>query len=80
MQDYLTIGKAGIGEYEEKRSRFIGSAIPVKTEQEAIAAPVEETTCVKEAVKTAPAATEEIEVEVEQVEVELSEEDDKEEA
>ena len=36
MQDYLTVGKSGIGEYEEKRSRFIGSAIPVKTEQEAI--------------------------------------------
>ena len=36
MQDYLTIGKAGIGEYEEKRSRFIGSIIPVTTEQEAI--------------------------------------------
>ena len=51
----------------------------VETEQETITAPVEETTPVKEAVQTAPAATEEIEVEVEQVEVELSEEDDKEE-
>ena len=51
----------------------------VEAEQEAITAPVEETTPVKEAVQTAPVATEEIEVEVEQVEVELSEEDDKEE-
>ena len=51
----------------------------VEAEQEAIGAPVEETTPVKEAVQTVPAATEEIEVEVEQVEVELSEEDDKEE-
>ena len=51
-----------------------------KAQQEAVAAPVEENTSVKEAVQTAPIATEEIEVEVEQVEVELSEEDDKEEA
>ena len=51
----------------------------VEAEQEAIGTPVEETTPVKEAVQTAPVATEEIEVEVEQVEVELSEEDDKEE-
>ena len=36
LQEYLTVGKAGIGEYEEKRSRFIGSIIPVTTEQEAI--------------------------------------------
>ncbi len=36
MQEYLTIAGAGVGEYEEKRSRFIGSVIPVTTEQEAI--------------------------------------------
>ncbi len=36
MQDYLTVSKQGVGEYEEKRSRFIGSVMPVTTEQEAI--------------------------------------------
>ncbi len=36
MQEYLTVLKSGIGEYEEKRSRFIGSVIPVTTEQQAI--------------------------------------------
>ncbi len=36
MEEYLTVKGEGVGEYEEKRSRFIGSCIPVTTEQEAI--------------------------------------------
>ena len=36
MEEYLTVKAGGVGEYEEKRSRFIGSCIPVTTEQEAI--------------------------------------------
>ena len=36
MEEYLTVKGKGLGEYEEKRSRFIGSCIPVTTEQEAI--------------------------------------------
>lgn len=36
MAEYLTVKGEGIGEYEEKRSRFIGSCIPVTTEQQAI--------------------------------------------
>ncbi len=33
---YLTVKAAAIGEYEEKRSNFIGYAYPCKTEQEAL--------------------------------------------
>ncbi len=36
IKDYFTIKCEGVGEYEEKRSRFIGVAIPVTTEQQAI--------------------------------------------
>lgn len=36
MAPYKTVRTAGEGEYEEKRSRFIGSIIPIKTEQEAL--------------------------------------------
>ena len=31
---YYTIQKTGHGEYEEKRSRFLGEAIPVQSEEE----------------------------------------------
>ena len=34
---YRTIGQAGLDEFVEKRSRFIGAARPVVTEQEALA-------------------------------------------
>ena len=34
---FYTIGKTGHGEYEEKKSRFLGEAIPVKNPQEASA-------------------------------------------
>lgn len=34
---FYTIGKTGHGEYEEKKSRFLGEAIPVETPQEAAA-------------------------------------------
>lgn len=34
---YLSIAKIAIAEFEEKRSRFIGHAAPVQTEQEALA-------------------------------------------
>ena len=36
MKEYLTVKGAGVGKYEEKRSRFIGSVIPISCEQEAI--------------------------------------------
>ena len=37
MDDYKTVRQPGEAEYEEKRSRFIGSVIPCTTEEEAIA-------------------------------------------
>ncbi len=37
MDDYKTVRQPGEAEYEEKRSRFIGSIIPCTTEEEAIA-------------------------------------------
>ena len=33
--EYLTIRETGKGEYEEKKSRFLGEAIHVETEEEA---------------------------------------------
>ncbi len=33
--EYLTIRMAGNGEYEEKKSRFLGEAVPVSSEEEA---------------------------------------------
>lgn len=33
--EYYTITKTGLGEYEEKKSRFLGEAIPVSSEEEA---------------------------------------------
>ncbi len=36
MNEYKTVRVAAEGEYEEKRSRFIGSVIPCKTEAEAL--------------------------------------------
>lgn len=36
-EKYMTLGGEGVAEYEEKRSIFIGHAIPVKTEQDAVA-------------------------------------------
>ena len=36
MDGYKTVKTAAEGEYEEKRSRFIGSVIPCKTESEAL--------------------------------------------
>ena len=36
MDEYRTVRMAAEGEYEEKRSRFIGSIIPCKTETEAL--------------------------------------------
>lgn len=35
-EKYITLGGEGIAEYEEKKSVFIGHAIPVKTEQDAV--------------------------------------------
>lgn len=35
MQEYLTIAKAAVDEFTEKRSRFIGAIKPVTTEEEA---------------------------------------------
>ena len=37
MNDYLSIGKEGKSEYEEKKSRFLGFAKPVVSEEEALA-------------------------------------------
>ncbi len=37
MEGYLTVNGEGIGEYEEKRSRFIGRIAHVETEEEAFA-------------------------------------------
>ena len=37
MEDYRTIRGTAIGEYEEKKSRFIGQIAPVSTEEEALA-------------------------------------------
>ncbi|MEE0839553.1 MAG: YigZ family protein [Acutalibacteraceae bacterium] len=37
MQSYLTIEKIALGEYEEKRSKFIATAKPVENEEEALA-------------------------------------------
>ena len=37
MEDYRTIRGTAIGEYEEKKSRFIGQIAPVATEEEALA-------------------------------------------
>ena len=34
MEQYLTIRSRGSGEYEEKKSRFLGEAIPVSTEED----------------------------------------------
>lgn len=36
MEGYFTVKGFGMGEYEEKRSRFISVCVPVKTEQEAM--------------------------------------------
>ena len=36
MNEYKTVRTSAEGEYEEKRSRFIGSVIPCKTESEAL--------------------------------------------
>ena len=36
MDEYKTVRRCGEGEYEEKRSRFIGSVIPCTTEAEAL--------------------------------------------
>lgn len=36
--NYITFGKVGYGRYEEKHSVFLGMAMPVSTEEEAIAA------------------------------------------
>ena len=36
MNEYLSIGKEGTSEYEEKKSRFFGFAKPVTTEEEAL--------------------------------------------
>ena len=33
--EYLTIRDPGKGEYEEKKSRFLGEAVPVSSEEEA---------------------------------------------
>lgn len=35
--EYLTIARAGSGEYEEKKSRFLGEAVHIETEEEASA-------------------------------------------
>ena len=35
--EYLTISETGKGEYEEKKSRFLGEAVHVETEEEAAA-------------------------------------------
>ncbi len=35
MEKYITVNAAASGEYEEKRSRFIGTVLPCKTEEEA---------------------------------------------
>ncbi len=37
MENYTTLGDVGTGEYEEKRSRFLGVAAPVKSGSEAAA-------------------------------------------
>ncbi|MEE0946500.1 MAG: YigZ family protein [Acutalibacteraceae bacterium] len=37
MQGYLTVSGLAVGEYEEKRSKFIATLKPVKTEEEAVA-------------------------------------------
>lgn len=37
MQSYKTVKQYGEGEIEEKKSRFLGKIIPVKTEEEALA-------------------------------------------
>ncbi len=37
MQSYLTIEKIALGEYEEKRSKFIATIKPVENEEEALA-------------------------------------------
>ncbi len=36
MQGYFTVGGQGVGEYEEKRSKFIGVCVPVTTEKQAM--------------------------------------------
>ena len=36
MSDYLTLEKEAVAEFVEKRSRFIGYAKPVKTQEEAM--------------------------------------------
>lgn len=36
MSEYKTVKKAATAEYEDRRSRFIGAVIPVKTEAEAL--------------------------------------------
>ena len=36
MNEYLSIGKEGKSEYEEKKSRFFGFAKPVTTEEDAL--------------------------------------------
>lgn len=35
-EKYITLGGEGIAEYEEKKSVFIGHAMPVKNEQDAV--------------------------------------------
>ena len=37
MEEYRTIRRTAVGEYEEKKSRFIAAAAPVSTEAEALA-------------------------------------------
>ena len=37
MESYTTVRREGVFEYEDRKSVFIGTAVPVSTEQDALA-------------------------------------------